>query len=795
MKVLVYPHDLGMGGSQTNAIELAAAVRDLGHECVVYGQRGVLSGRIAELGLEFVESPRPSHRPTPSIVRSLRDTVRGRGIDVVHGYEWPPGLESVLAVSGIAAARAVCTVMSMAVAPFLPNTVPLIVGTRQIAAHERARGRTAVEVLEPPVDLEHNQRPAPEELAAFRAQWGVGDLPLLVSVSRLASELKAEGLLTAIRVAGDLAGETPIQFLVVGDGPARPEIAAAADAVNRRTGTNTVVMTGELLDPRPAYAVADVTLGMGGSALRSLAFGTPLIVQGEKGFFQTLTPDSADTFRWQGWYGVGERTADGRARLAAELAPLMRDVALRNGLGAFSGELVQEFSLVTAARRQLNIYDELVSGDRSVGRISQWFDGAAAATRFSRYFAAQKLAPIIKTHSRDDFNAQPVAATAVPIKPASESGDGAVLYVAGVAWDSVPGTDRRLALALSRLRPVIWADPPRSLMQIRRLGERVPRVSSVAQNLTRLSIDVLPGSSRPGLRALANRRLARHVLSYLHDHDIRPAATIVSTPEPMLRELATVPGRHIYFATDDFVAAAALWKRDPHYLNRSRERNLATADIVLAVTRELADELRRGPEPAVWFPNGTDLERFRTVEAVSPAPGIKITSPIAGVVGQFNERTDLSLLFAVQQAGISLLLVGPCHYKGEQADRFTRLTELANVQWLGKVSPDELPAVYKALTVGLTPYAESVFNRRSFPLKTLEYLAAGLPVVSTDATGAIDSPFVQRVRTAGDFVRAARAFISDPPLADEVRRSVVGYGWSDRAVELMALLERGSKFD
>ena len=54
MKVLVYPHDLGMGGSQTNATELAAAVRQFGVECTVFGRPDTLNARIAELGLDFV---------------------------------------------------------------------------------------------------------------------------------------------------------------------------------------------------------------------------------------------------------------------------------------------------------------------------------------------------------------------------------------------------------------------------------------------------------------------------------------------------------------------------------------------------------------------------------------------------------------------------------------------------------------------------------------------------------------------------------------------------------------------
>lgn len=136
MKILVYPHDMAIGGSQLNAIELAAAVKDLGHEVVVYGQPGPLVERVRELGLEFLPSPAVHRRPTPGVASHLRRTVKERGIDVVHAYEWPPSLEAALACAGQRSVVAVSTVLSMSVAPFIPTNMPLLVGTEQIAAAE-----------------------------------------------------------------------------------------------------------------------------------------------------------------------------------------------------------------------------------------------------------------------------------------------------------------------------------------------------------------------------------------------------------------------------------------------------------------------------------------------------------------------------------------------------------------------------------------------------------------------------------------------------------------------------------
>ena len=45
------------------------------------------------------------------------------------------------------------------------------------------------------------------------------------------------------------------------------------------------------------------------------------------------------------------------------------------------------------------------------------------------------------------------------------------------------------------------------------------------------------------------------------------------------------------------------------------------------------------------------------------------------------------------------------------------------------------PPYLAAIDVGITPYQNSPFNYALFPIKTLEYLSAGLLVVSTDLPG------------------------------------------------------------
>lgn len=408
MKVVVYPHELGIGGSQLNAIELAAAIRDRGHEALVFGRSGPLRARIDELGLEFVEAPPQGKRPSIPAARALAELAKQRGIDVIHGYEWPPILDGVLAAAGRRSPAVVGTVMSMSVPPFIPHSVPLAVGTAEMREYERASGRHRAQLLEPPVDLVLNDPENVGGSAAFRDQFGVDGARLnIVSVGRLAHELKLEGILTAIDVVGELAKTNKVRLVLVGDGPAREDVERAVAAVNRRCGPGTVILTGQIEDPRPAYAAADISLGMGGSALRALAYGKPLVVQGEDGFWQTLTAASADKFLWTGWYGIGEGSAAGGERLRRELEPLLADDRLRAELGAFGRQLVTErFSITRAAEIQEKIYREAIAAPPPRLRL----DETVAFGRYSSYYLRKRIARLRGATATDDFNARPVTA-------------------------------------------------------------------------------------------------------------------------------------------------------------------------------------------------------------------------------------------------------------------------------------------------------------------------------------------------------------------------------------------------
>ena len=123
---------------------------------------------------------------------------------MVHGYEWPPALEAFGGPWLRLGVPVVCTVMGMAVAPFLPRGVPLVVGTADIRRRCCAAGHSFVTLIEPPVDVRANAPTFGPN--GFRAEFGLDPTtPLVVVVCRLVPELKLEGLLTACDMVGRLA--------------------------------------------------------------------------------------------------------------------------------------------------------------------------------------------------------------------------------------------------------------------------------------------------------------------------------------------------------------------------------------------------------------------------------------------------------------------------------------------------------------------------------------------------------------------------------------------------------------
>jgi glycosyltransferase involved in cell wall biosynthesis len=389
VRILVYPHRMTIGGIQINAIDLAAAVRDRGHDVVVSSTPGPLVDLVKERNLPFVPIPaRGRFRPAPVAIRWLRSIVRRNRIDLVHAHGTYACLEAFYGGRLLGAIPVVGSHMGMVPPVYFPRTVPLIVGTRDIFEHTLRFRRGTVRLLEPPIDTEQNHPSF--DGSGFRRSFRVkAGEHVVVITSRLSFHRKLDSLETAIDAVAQLSEEIPVRLFVIGDGEAREALEERTRAVNAASGRDVVTMTGWMLDPRPAYAAADVVVGMGSSILRGMAFAKPAIVLGERGFSDIVAPDAVDQFLRQGFHGIGNGHSP--ARPLRLLRELLADPDRRNELARFSRRLVCErFSLHAAAAVLEEVYRSAV--EQHTPRLALLGDGVRTGARVMRH-KARKLVP------------------------------------------------------------------------------------------------------------------------------------------------------------------------------------------------------------------------------------------------------------------------------------------------------------------------------------------------------------------------------------------------------------------
>lgn len=367
---------------------------------------------------------------------------------------------------------------------------------------------------------------------------------------------------------------------------------------------------------------------------------------------------------------------------------------------------------------------------------------------------------------------------------------GPIVWLAGVGWDDLTGTDKRIVLELGHRTEVLWVDSPRrggwsKWYADDRSGEEV------APGVRRLRIPAIPGFSRWPFRLLT-RAIADALVRRAIGRERRVRAVVVANP--MGGFPTGVIGHRVLYVTDDWLAGASLMGLSPRTIRSTLSRAARDCDLIAVVSPGLVELITSlgasGTTPSIVLPNGAPPVGARKHVG-------KI--PVAGVVGTLNERLDLSVLEAVADAGIPLHLIGPRADRDPEFGRqLDRLTAHDLVEWTGPVPADELCSRIEVLAVGLTPYTDTEFNRASFPLKTFDYLAAGVPVVSSDlpASRWIGSGCVKTTKGAADFVSTVQRHIETVRRGevtvedgDRCRELARANSWEHRADELLASID------
>ncbi len=229
----------------------------------------------------------------------------------------------------------------------------------------------------------------------------------------------------------------------------------------------------------------------------------------------------------------------------------------------------------------------------------------------------------------------------------------------------------------------------------------------------------------------------------------------------------------------------------PELLEREREL-LELADLVFTGGQSLY-EAKRSRHAAVFaFPSSVDAEHFGQArrQLVEPEDQRGIPTNRLGFFGVIDERMDIELLAALAAARphYQLIMIGPVVKISESA-----LPRAGNIHYLGQKDYRELPAYVAGWQVALMPFALNDATRFISPTKTLEYLAAGKPIVST-AVRDVVAPYGQmglaRIADRQSFPRAVDAALATDSRAhlEASDEFLAGTSWDKTWARMKALI-------
>ena len=361
-------------------------------------------------------------------------------------------------------------------------------------------------------------------------------------------------------------------------------------------------------------------------------------------------------------------------------------------------------------------------------------------------------------------------------------------------WTGDPLSKTHLMRLLARDNRILWVNSigyrapnfgsKQDLGRIaRKIKQATEPVREVERNIFVLNPLAIPGVRSPWLRKWNSRFLSwqiRRATSRLRFK--RPINWVFN---PAAGDVAGTLGESeiVYYCVDEYTKFSGV---DTSTLLEIERRLIEKSNLVVVSAERLMQPKSSSTRPAVLLRHGVDYDHFRTaLDADIEIPGdLKdLPKPVIGYFGLMSEDwIDLPLLVHLAKSLPNCTLV----MLGKSTMDMSELERLPNVRLLGRKPYDSLPAYCKGFDVSIIPFPISEVTLNANPLKAREYLAAGLPVVSTaiPEVEALDSCLI--AKSPEEFVSCVMKALRHPGPNLERSATMRSESWSARIEELKA---------
>ncbi len=370
--------------------------------------------------------------------------------------------------------------------------------------------------------------------------------------------------------------------------------------------------------------------------------------------------------------------------------------------------------------------------------------------------------------------------------------EGKTIVCFASGYQSPPTSKHHVMHELAERNVVLWVNyhasraPSVSASDLMRIFRKLKQVAGGMYS-PRRNVHVLTPMAIPLPSHAWARRLNRWILKWQIQRAIKkvgggPVQVWSFAPDVAYLLEAFGPEKVVYYCVDEYSEFTGY---DKQQVLKDEAELAGRADLVVTTSTPLLQAKASLNRNTILVPHGVNYEHFSKALSDSltePEDLRRIPHPRLGFFGLIRDWVDVGLLAAVAREKPEWQFV----LLGDATVDLSPYRAIANMHFLGRKPYAELPAYCKGFDLGLIPFVTNDLTHAVNPIKLREYLAAGLPVISTPM------PEVQQMDDLVAVVEGPRALIeaaerllkSDP--ADRFKRSqaVSGMTWPARVGEI-----------
>lgn len=357
------------------------------------------------------------------------------------------------------------------------------------------------------------------------------------------------------------------------------------------------------------------------------------------------------------------------------------------------------------------------------------------------------------------------------------------LIVFGEDFGGLPSSTQHLVKHLAKERKVIWVNsiglrqPRLNQHDIQRAFSKLmghskqglSNQSSAYENITVVNIRTIPAPKSRFAREVAKSMMLHQLLPILKQHKIEKPILWASLPTVAdlcgcLNESGVV-----YYCGDDFSALEGV---DHDVVSQHENELVKKSNLIFSSSKNLCQKFPKSKTQ--FLPHGVDFELFsEPTERAEDLP--KGGKPIAGFYGSLSSWLDYQMInyVALSMPHWEFIFIGPNELS------YYPLPLVDNIHYLGPKPHHELPKYSQHWHASLLPFKANKQIEACNPLKLMEYLATGTPIIATPFPAL--EPFVKHINvvdTPQEMAQALNLAAYQPRLPKDLVKS---HSWNARS--------------